>query len=59
MSEGMKNPGWAGETGEFDLSESEVRGVDYVGEPPKEGWDNGWRLSSWMGLPHMSPPTLA
>jgi NADH-quinone oxidoreductase E subunit len=37
----MKNPGWAGETGEFDLSETEVRGVDYVGPQPKEGWDNG------------------
>lgn len=41
MSDGMKNPGWAGETGEFDLSETQVRGVDYVGEQPKEGWDNG------------------
>ncbi len=39
--DGMKNPGWAGETGEFDLSESEVRGVDYVGEQPTEGWDAG------------------
>jgi NADH:ubiquinone oxidoreductase subunit E len=38
---GMKNPGWAGETGEFDLSEREVRGVDYVGEQPDEGWENG------------------
>jgi NADH-quinone oxidoreductase E subunit len=37
----MKNPGWAGETGEFDLSEAEVRGVDYVGSQPKEGWDAG------------------
>lgn len=41
MSDGMKNPGWAGETGEFDLSETEVRGVDYVGTQPAEGWDNG------------------
>ncbi|MFW6206072.1 MAG: NADH-quinone oxidoreductase subunit NuoE [Gemmatimonadota bacterium] len=41
MSEGMKNPGWAGETGEFDLSEAEVRGSEYVGTQPKEGWDNG------------------
>jgi NADH:ubiquinone oxidoreductase subunit E len=37
----MKNPGWAGETGEFDLSEAEVRGTDYVGAQPPEGWDNG------------------
>lgn len=41
MSEGMKNPGWAGETGEFDLSETQVRGVEYVGAQPDEGWDNG------------------
>jgi NADH-quinone oxidoreductase E subunit len=37
----MKNPGWAGETGEFELSESQVRGVDYVGAQPAEGWDEG------------------
>ncbi|NIQ54311.1 MAG: NADH-quinone oxidoreductase subunit NuoE, partial [Gammaproteobacteria bacterium] len=37
----MKNPGWAGETGEFDLSEAEVRGVEYVGRQPAEGWDRG------------------
>jgi NADH-quinone oxidoreductase E subunit len=37
----MKNPGWAGETGEFELSEAQVRGVDYVGTQPAEGWDNG------------------
>lgn len=35
------NPGWAGETGEFDLTEAEVRGVDYVGPQPPEGWDAG------------------
>jgi NADH-quinone oxidoreductase E subunit len=37
----MKNPGWAGETGEFDLSEAEVRGSDFVGPQPPEGWDAG------------------
>jgi NADH-quinone oxidoreductase E subunit len=37
----MKRAGWAGETGEFDLSEAQVRGVDYVGSQPEEGWDNG------------------
>lgn len=41
MSEAAKNPGWAGETGDFDLSEADVRGVDYVGTQPKEGWDHG------------------
>jgi NADH-quinone oxidoreductase E subunit len=37
----MKNPGWAGETGEFDLTEAEVRGIDYVGPQPAEGWAAG------------------
>ena len=37
----MKNPGWAGETGEFELSEAEVRGTGYVGPQPKEGWEHG------------------
>jgi hypothetical protein len=37
----MKNPGWAGETGEFDLTEAEVRGIDYVGSQPPEGWEKG------------------
>lgn len=37
----MKNPGWAGETGEFELTESEVRGVGYVGAQPPEGWEHG------------------
>lgn len=37
----MRNPGWAGETGEFELSEREVRGVDYVGKQPAGGWDHG------------------
>jgi NADH-quinone oxidoreductase E subunit len=41
VSEGTKNPGWAGETGEFDLTEAEVRGVGYVGTQPKEGWAHG------------------
>jgi NADH-quinone oxidoreductase E subunit len=33
----FKNPGWAGNTGEFDLTEAEVRGDDYVGKRPPEG----------------------
>jgi NADH-quinone oxidoreductase E subunit len=41
MSEARKipfnNPGWAGNTGEFDLTEAEVRGDEYVGERPPEG----------------------
>lgn len=41
MSESPKipfnNPGWAGNTGEFDLTEAQVRGDDYVGKRPLEG----------------------
>ncbi|MBT8337716.1 MAG: NAD(P)H-dependent oxidoreductase subunit E [Gemmatimonadetes bacterium] len=33
----FRNPGWAGNTGEFDLSEEQVRGEDFVGARPLEG----------------------
>ncbi len=33
----FRNPGWAGNTGEFKLSEEEVRGEDFVGARPVEG----------------------
>jgi NADH-quinone oxidoreductase E subunit len=33
----FKNPGWAGNTGEFDLTEEQVRGADFVGRRPLEG----------------------
>lgn len=33
----FRNPGWAGNTGEFDLTESDVRGDAYVGERPADG----------------------
>lgn len=33
----FKNPGWAGNTGEFDLTEAQVRGDDFVGERPLHG----------------------
>ena len=33
----LKNPGWAGNTGEFDLTEEQVRGDDFVGTRPKDG----------------------
>lgn len=38
MSEApFKNPGYAGNTGEFDLTEEQVRGDDFVGTRPPEG----------------------
>ncbi|MDH5590282.1 MAG: NAD(P)H-dependent oxidoreductase subunit E [Gemmatimonadota bacterium] len=33
----FKNPGWAGNTGEFDLTEEQVRGDDLVGKRPVDG----------------------
>jgi NADH-quinone oxidoreductase E subunit len=33
----FKNPGYAGNTGEFDLTEEQVRGDDFVGHRPVEG----------------------
>jgi NADH-quinone oxidoreductase E subunit len=37
LSAPFKNPGWAGNTGEFDLTEDQVRGSDFVGVRPKHG----------------------
>lgn len=31
------NPGFAGNTGEFELTEAEIRGTDYVGKRPLDG----------------------
>jgi len=33
----FKNPGWAGNTGEFELTEDQVRGDDFVGARPVDG----------------------
>ena len=33
----FKNAGWAGNTGEYDLTEEQVRGTDFVGVRPLEG----------------------
>jgi NADH-quinone oxidoreductase E subunit len=33
----FKNPGWAGNTGEFDLTEEQVRGLDFVKVRPLAG----------------------
>jgi NADH-quinone oxidoreductase E subunit len=36
-----KNPGYAGITGDFDLTEAEIRGTDYVGRRPLDGGHPG------------------
>jgi NADH-quinone oxidoreductase E subunit len=33
----FKNPGWAGNTGEFQLTEAQIRGDDFVGKRPLAG----------------------
>lgn len=33
----LKNPGFAGDVGDFDLTEEQVRGDDYVGSRPLDG----------------------
>ncbi len=33
----FRNPGWAGNTGEYELTEEQVRGDDFVGERPLDG----------------------
>ena len=33
----FKNPGWAGNTGEFDLTEEQVRGDDFTADRPTAG----------------------
>ena len=33
----FRNPGWAGNTGDFDLTEAEVRGSGYAGERSPDG----------------------
>ena len=37
MDTPFHNPGWAGNTGEFDLTEDQVRGDDFVGSRPLAG----------------------
>jgi NADH-quinone oxidoreductase E subunit len=45
------NPGWAGNTGEFELSEAQVRGDDFVGVRPLDGG----HPSGSPTLPYMLP----
>lgn len=45
----FKNPGWAGNTGEFDLTEDQVRGDDFVGVRPR----HGGHASGAATLPYM------
>jgi len=51
----FRNPGWAGNTGEFDLTEADVRGTEYVGvRPPEGGHPSGASSYPYM-LPDKDP----
>ncbi len=51
----FRNPGWAGNTGEFDLREEEVRGEDYVGAIPADGGHPGASPARPYMLPDKDP----
>lgn len=51
----FRNPGWAGNTGEFDLTEAEVRGTDYVGSVPADGGHPGAAPARPYLLPEKDP----
>lgn len=51
----LRNPGFAGDTGDFDLTEDQVRGDDYVGvRPPDGGHPSGASSYPYM-LPEKDP----
>ena len=51
----FKNPGWAGNTGEFELSEDQVRGDDFVGRRPLGGGHPSGAATYPYMLAHKSP----
>jgi NADH-quinone oxidoreductase E subunit len=51
----FRNPGWAGNTGEYELTEAQVRGHDYVGARPLEGGHAAGASSYPYMLPEKNP----
>lgn len=51
----VRNPGWAGDTGDFDLTEEQVRGDDYVGVRPLDGGHPSVAASYPYMLPEKDP----
>ena len=51
----FRNPGFAGNTGEFDLTEDQVRGDDYVGTRPLDGGHPSVAASYPYMLPEKNP----
>lgn len=54
----FENPGWAGNTGEFDLTEAEVRGTDFVGDRPLDGGHPAAAPSYPYVLPGKNPDAV-
>jgi NADH-quinone oxidoreductase E subunit len=54
----FKNPGWAGNTGEFDLTEDQVRGDEFVGARPVEGGHPSGSATYPYMLPDKDPEAL-
>jgi len=54
----FKNPGFAGNVGEYDLSEDQVRGRDYVGERPLDGGHAAGSPSYPYMLPEKNPDAV-
>ena len=53
----IKNPGWAGNTGDFDLTEDQVRGDDFVGTRPRDGGHPSVSATFPYMLPEKNPDT--
>jgi len=52
----VRNPGWAGETGDFGhLTEADIRGTNYVGQRPKDGGHPGASCSMPYQLAEKNP----
>jgi NADH-quinone oxidoreductase E subunit len=54
----FKNPGWAGNVGDLDLSEAQVRGTDYVGDRPAQGGHPSGASSYPYMLPEKNPDAV-
>lgn len=54
----FKNPGWAGNTGEFNLTEDQVRGDDFVGTRPLAGGHGSGAATYPYMLPEKNPDAV-
>lgn len=54
----FRNPGWAGNVGDRDLTEAQVRGADYVGDRPTHGGHPSGAASYPYMLPEKNPDAV-